>query len=96
MVGALIGLAAFAALAAFVVNFLTADRTFIPSHLLGHPSAWMANIIGPREFEEINQIMRDFKEFPTNINAGLKHVNFTMKHEHIGEDLLEPLFLPSR
>lgn len=84
-------IAAVAGVIAFVARSFLGPRVSIPEHLLHHPAAWSANLIGPQEFKEINEIMREFKEFPTNINAGLKHVNFTIKYEHIGKQLFLPL-----
>lgn len=79
IVSALVGLIAFTA------KTLLSNRVSIPEHLLHHPAGWLPNLIGPEENREINEIMREFKDFPTNVNAGLKHVNFTMMHEHVGK-----------
>jgi len=85
MASFLLVIAVIALVAALYVRNLFSKRVTIPEHLLHHPATWMPNLIGPREFKEINEIMREFKEFPTNINAGLKFVNFTIAYEHIGK-----------
>ena len=83
-------------LIAYLTKNLLSNRVTIPEHLLHHPAGWMSDLIGPEEFKQINRIMREFKEFPTNVNAGLKHVNFTIRHEHVGKSKLQievPLIL---
>lgn len=72
-------------LVGLVVKSLLSTRVNIPEHLLHHPASYTHDMIQMEEFKAINEIMRDLRDFPTNVNAALMNVNFTIKHDHIGK-----------
>ena len=59
-------------------------RADIPSHFLGHPYLQIPQIIPTEMGASLNEILRELKDYPTNINADLK-TGFSGAVEHIGE-----------
>jgi hypothetical protein len=60
------------------------SRREIPEHMLHHPAHAIPNLISESHFKELNQLMRQMKEFPSNVDD-LTTTGFIPKHEHIGE-----------
>lgn len=59
-------------------------RSNIPSHLLNLPALFIEELISPESFKDLNDLMREMKEFPSNMDD-LRSIGFTPMHEHIGE-----------
>ena len=59
-------------------------RASIPAHLLGHPVISIDQLIPTTVGAELNAILRDLKEYPTNLNADLK-TGFAGSIEEVGE-----------
>jgi hypothetical protein len=73
-------------LAAVSVYYLKhLPRSNIPSHLLHHSALWIDQFISNENFIELNNIIREMRFFPSNIDADLKTGGFTARYEHIGE-----------
>ena len=69
----------------FIISYLHyMPRSDIPKHLLHLPAQYVTNLISQEHFIELNQLMREMKEFPSNMDD-LRTIGFTPKHEHIGE-----------
>ena len=60
-------------------------RADIPSHLLGHPILNIKNMVPKDIGAKLNTILREMREFPTNINADLK-TGYSGCAEDIGEN----------
>lgn len=79
------------ALTVAIISFLiyyylyTLPRAQIPSHLLNHPAEWIPNFIPQEDFDALNEIIREMKDYPSNLDADLKTGGFTVRYEHIGE-----------
>lgn len=67
----------------FYLSFL--KRSDIPTHLLNHTAEWIPNFLSEEDFNSLNQIVKEMKDFPTNVDADLKTGGFKVRYEHIGE-----------
>jgi hypothetical protein len=75
-----------AAISASVYFYLhNLPRAEIPSHLLNHPAEWIPDFIPQEDFVALNQIIREMKDFPSNLDADTKTGGFKVRYEHIGE-----------
>jgi hypothetical protein len=71
--------------AALYLYLLSIPRAQIPSHLLNHHAEWIPDFIPQEDFDALNGIIREMKDFPSNLDADTKTGGFTVRHEHIGE-----------
>jgi hypothetical protein len=46
---------------------------------------WIDEFLSHGHFDSLNSIIRDMRDFPSNIDADLQTGGFVAKHEHIGE-----------
>ena len=66
------------------VWFLFNTKSQIPNHLLGHKVLSVPQIISPENSKKLNAILRELRNYPTNVNADLK-TGYTGCTEEIGE-----------
>jgi hypothetical protein len=60
-------------------------RSAIPDHLLNHPVEYTPNLISENTANELNKLVREMEEFPSNIASDLKTGNWNIRHLHVGE-----------
>lgn len=60
-------------------------RLDTPEHMLHQPAFAIPNLMSDEQFIALNDIIKEMKEFPSNIDADLKTGGFAPLHEHIGE-----------
>lgn len=77
------GSALVAALVAVVLYRL--PRIDIPQHMQNHKMSFIPDLISKQSHTELNALMRELAEYPSNIVADLITGGFVAEHEHVGE-----------